>query len=89
MSDDDSMLLNFTTNDDATGSSYKQAARVTGGRWKDRRRMKMKLEGKTASKKRRSNSTGEQGSVPGRGGNSNRKIHKDNVTRSEDQEKLA
>ena len=45
MSDEDSMLLNFTTNEDTAGSSYKQAAKVTGGRWKDRRRMKMKLEG--------------------------------------------
>ncbi|CAI4045135.1 putative ATP-dependent RNA helicase SKDI_11G2350 [Saccharomyces kudriavzevii IFO 1802] len=87
MSDDDSMLLNFTTNDDAAGNSFKQAAKVTGGRWKDRRRMKMKLEGKTASKKRRADVTGDQGLMSGRDENPSKKMHKDNANGSAVQEK--
>ncbi|CAI1552450.1 hypothetical protein SEUBUCD646_0K02440 [Saccharomyces eubayanus] len=86
MSDDDSMLLNFSTNDDAAGNSYKQAAKVTGGRWKDRRRMKMKLEGKTGSRKRRADVAGDQ--IPGseRGGDSGKKVHRDNADGPAEQE---
>ena len=87
MSDEDSMLLNFTTNEDTAGSSYKQAAKVTGGRWKDRRRMKMKLEGKTVSRKRKANTTGDEGIIPGRGENSIKKLHKESSYSSEEQEK--
>ncbi|QLL33807.1 hypothetical protein HG536_0F01320 [Torulaspora globosa] len=50
MSDDDGMLLNFDTNADF---GEKTVAKVTGGRWKDRRRLKMMVTGQQPNKKRK------------------------------------
>ena len=43
MSDDDGMLLNFSTNESGAGDSKPSSTKVTGGRWKDRRKMKMMM----------------------------------------------
>lgn len=51
MSDDDSMLLNFTT-DDTPSVGRSVSTKVTGGRWKDRRKMKMKMDGREPKRRR-------------------------------------
>ncbi|CCE61800.1 hypothetical protein TPHA_0B01270 [Tetrapisispora phaffii CBS 4417] len=50
MSDDDGMLLNFTMSDEPNVAISKRAT-VTSGTWKERRMMKMKLEGKEPKKR--------------------------------------
>lgn len=50
MSDDDGMLLNFDT---SGGTEERKSAKVTGGRWKDRRKLRMMMDGKAPSKRRR------------------------------------
>ncbi|EJS42933.1 dbp7p [Saccharomyces arboricola H-6] len=87
MSDDDSMLLNFSTNYDAPGDSFKQATKVTGGRWKDRRRMKMKLDGKLGSRKRRADAGGDQTMKSEKEDRSSKKTHRDNANGSAVQER--
>ncbi|AMD19351.1 HBR450Wp [Eremothecium sinecaudum] len=52
MDDDDGlMLVNFSTSVDNNASSSKQI-KVTGGKWKDRRKLKLKLEGRERRNKR-------------------------------------
>lgn len=52
MSDDDGMLLNFSTNEDGGGGFKPSSAKVTGGRWRDRRKMKMMMEGRPNKKRK-------------------------------------
>lgn len=53
MSDDDGlMLMNFSTSSEGN-TSNNSATKVTGGKWKDRRKLKMMLNGKRAHKKRK------------------------------------
>lgn len=56
MSDDDGMLMNFIM-DDSTTSSNNTTSKVTGGRWKDRRKLKMMIDGKEPTKRRRADDT--------------------------------
>ncbi|QLQ78542.1 hypothetical protein HG537_0A07890 [Torulaspora globosa] len=56
MSDDDGMLLNFDTNGEF---GERIVEKVTGGRWKDRRRLKMMVNGQS-NKKRRVEKDGEE-----------------------------
>ncbi|AQZ12272.1 DBP7 (YKR024C) [Zygosaccharomyces parabailii] len=58
MSDDDSMLLNFITNEDDANNTRKASTKIVGGRWKDRRKMKMMMEG--SARKRRKIETVEK-----------------------------
>lgn len=50
MDEDDGMLLNFSTNTVAAAAPSKQNAKVSGGRWKDRRRMQLSLQGREPKK---------------------------------------
>lgn len=50
MSDDDGMLLNFET---SAGPAERAVTKVTGGRWKDRRKLKMMVNGKQPAKRRK------------------------------------
>lgn len=50
MSDDDGMLLNFDT---SASAGERTATKVTGGRWKDRRRLKMMVNDKQPGKRRK------------------------------------
>lgn len=58
MSDDDGMLLNFDTNAEI---GERTVAKVTGGRWKDRRRLKMMVNGQQPNKRRKTDKTRENG----------------------------
>ncbi|CCD23544.1 putative ATP-dependent RNA helicase NDAI_0B05110 [Naumovozyma dairenensis CBS 421] len=50
---DDGMLLNFVTDDSSTSkSTSNNSQKVTGGRWKDRRKLQMMLDGKKTRGKR-------------------------------------
>lgn len=54
MSDDETMIMNFTTgNDGGSDPSEKTSTKVSGGRWKDRRKLKMLMDGKTSAKRRK------------------------------------
>lgn len=44
--DDDGMLLNFSTGGETGDDVYNNRAKITGGKWKDRRRAKMMMEGR-------------------------------------------
>ncbi|KAH9199108.1 P-loop containing nucleoside triphosphate hydrolase protein [Zygosaccharomyces rouxii] len=72
MSDDDGMLLNFSTNESGAGDSKPSSTKVTGGRWKDRRKMKMMMEGRP-NKKRKINqpaaTADADADASGKGGN--------------------
>lgn len=57
MSDDDVMLLNFDT---SGVTEERKSAKITGGRWKDRRKMKMMMDGKRPVKRRRVEAEGEK-----------------------------
>ncbi|KAG7664999.1 DBP7 [[Candida] subhashii] len=54
MDDDDGLLLNFATPDtsvsSASTSSSKANSKVTGGKWKDRRKLQLALQGRTPKK---------------------------------------
>ncbi|RLV92487.1 ATP-dependent RNA helicase DBP7 [Spathaspora sp. JA1] len=49
MSEDDGLLLNFATSDTSTKV---KPAKVSGGKWKDRRRLQLNLEGRGRNKKK-------------------------------------
>lgn len=50
MSDDDFMLVNFDT---SGAPEERKASKVTGGRWKDRRKLRMMMDGKSPAKRRK------------------------------------
>ncbi|AAS53453.1 AFR082Cp [Eremothecium gossypii ATCC 10895] len=53
MSDNDGlMLMNFTTESGPDNASSHRRVKVTGGKWKERRKLKMKLEGRPLRPKR-------------------------------------
>ncbi|GAV54754.1 hypothetical protein ZYGR_0AS00760 [Zygosaccharomyces rouxii] len=66
MSDDDSMLLNFSTNEGGGGDSKPSSTKVTGGRWKDRRKMKMMMEGRPNKKRKVNQSTANDATTAAR-----------------------
>lgn len=53
MSDDDVMLMNFATDEADESSKGSNNVKVTGGKWRDRRRLKMMLDGKQPAKRER------------------------------------
>lgn len=54
MSDDDTMIMNFSTgNDGASDAPEKTSTKISGGRWKDRRKLKMLMDGRTPVKRRK------------------------------------
>lgn len=52
MSDDDGMILNFVSNEESADNGQKGSAKIVGGRWKDRRKMKMMMQGPSSKKRR-------------------------------------
>ncbi|QLG74770.1 hypothetical protein HG535_0H00960 [Zygotorulaspora mrakii] len=55
MSDDDVMLVNFATDEGDASSNARQNVKVVGGKWKDRRRLKMMVDGEPSKRKRLEN----------------------------------
>lgn len=49
MDEDDGMLLNFST-EPSTNTQPQQRAKITGGRWKDRRRLQLSSQGRETNK---------------------------------------
>ncbi|KAI5960821.1 DBP7 [Candida pseudojiufengensis] len=51
MSDDDGLMLNFAIPDTTSTTTQQKNVKVRGGRWKDRRTLQLKLEGRPKEKK--------------------------------------
>lgn len=53
MSDDDGLLLNFAIPDSSDSSAVpvNKNVKIKGGRWKDRRKLQLSLQGRTKEKK--------------------------------------
>ncbi|CCF55780.1 hypothetical protein KAFR_0A03450 [Kazachstania africana CBS 2517] len=61
MSDNDGMILNFTTSDESGSNATKRSNKITGGRWKDRRKLRMAMDDKKTDRKRSHEETENRG----------------------------
>lgn len=52
MSDDDGMLLNFSSTENGSADPKPSSTKIKGGRWKDRRKMKMIIDGRPNKKRK-------------------------------------
>ncbi|AET40730.1 putative ATP-dependent RNA helicase Ecym_6354 [Eremothecium cymbalariae DBVPG len=84
MSDDDGMMLvNFTTGDNGGYSKPARQVKVIGGKWKDRRKLKMRLEGKSHVVKRSLHDDQETSSSVDGGGSADKEHQAKRPTRRE------